>query len=393
MRILFVTSTYPTPYRPSQGCFNRVLVDSLRESDEIRVIAPVPWPQLRHRPVQAIDHVASRWSAVEEFFPVYYYPPKIWRHHYHHFYWYSIRGMVRQLAKNFQPEIVVGYWLHPDGSAAVRAAKLLGVPAIVMSGGSDLRLLTKSEQRAKEIRRALEAAERVIVFSRDLARCAQRLGVPDSKVDVLYRGVDGRIFHAVERRFARRYCGLCEEDVVLFWAGRLVPVKNPTLLLRAAAVLKQEWGQRLKVVVAGDGPLRKGLEQLRTALQISDTVVLKGNLAPAELAMHYNAADATILTSHSEGTPNVLLESIACHTPFVAANVGGVSEIAMTGLDALFDDNDLAGLVAAVKSVVSRKRQPKNRDFEPSDTDSMAQALKSVFSRALQAKYRPNTAA
>ena len=72
---------------------------------------------------------------------------------------------------------------------------------------------------------------------------------------------------------------------------------------------------------------RASLRGLAARLGLGSAVVFAGPRSQAELADWYRAADVTVLPSLSEGIPNVLLESLACGTPFVASDVGGVREI------------------------------------------------------------------
>ncbi len=397
MRILFVTSTYPTPTQPNQGTFNEVLVGALRQYHDVRVLAPVPWTQIVTR---LSGSVTSREDSLEEkerwvnnLFPISYYPPKIFRKYYDRFLWASIRSAVIKMSRTFTPDVVFGYWLHPDGAAAVRAAAHFGVPAIVISGGTDLRVLAKIPERGKEIANVMHAAERVIVLSRELSHHARQLGIAGEKIDIVYRGVDRNVFRPMHRLVARQACRLSPEQIIVFWAGRLVPIKNPTLVLRAAAKWKNVWQGRLRVILAGEGPLRRDLEELRISLGLQENVALVGNLSQQDLARHYNSANVTVLTSHSEGTPNVLLESIACGTPFVATDVGGVSEIATPDRDFLFADNDLESLVASVQQAVGLGESISPRVFEPTNMNGMIEQLQLVINRALACYHLSKNAA
>ncbi len=375
MNILLITATYPTPARPRQGAFNRVLVDALRVRHEVRVVAPIPWTQCV-RPTGDIP------PDPDTLYPTYYYPPKMLRAHYHRFFWQSIRASLTTWMRDFAPDVVMGYWLHPDGAAAVRAAAHCHVPSVVMSGGTDLRRLPRARPRRLAIARVLASAGRVVVFSRELAGHAYRLGAAPGKVDVVYRGVDRTCFRRLDRAESRRACGIPRDAVVILWAGRFEEVKNPALLLRAAVHWKHAWGNRLHVIMAGDGPLRRRLVHLRSRLGLQDVVRLAGNLSQRELARHYAAADLTVLTSHSEGLPNVLLESIACGTPFVATDVGGIAEIATPGVDRLVPAGDVEALAqAALQGVRADSQMP--RSFVPTDLAGTADQFDQVLARAV----------
>jgi len=88
---------------------------------------------------------------------------------------------------------------------------------------------------------------------------------------------------------------------------------------------------------------------LTTNLGVADRVKLLGVLRQAELRTLYSAADALVLASAREGWPNVLLEAMACGTPVVATNVGGIGEIvAAPEAGMLMDERSVGGIVRAI---------------------------------------------
>ena len=89
---------------------------------------------------------------------------------------------------------------------------------------------------------------------------------------------------------------------------------------------------------------------------------LLGSKKQAELADWYRAADLTVLSSHSEGIPNVLLESLCCGTPFVATRVGGVAEIADERLHTLVPAGNPAALASGI---VQRLLSPRPHGLRP----------------------------
>ena len=108
-------------------------------------------------------------------------------------------------------------------------------------------------------------------------------------------------------------------DLVLaFFVGRLIPEKGIDSLL---AAMKQLNETPVKLVVAGDGPLRELMESA------PENVSYVGPLRSADVSSLLQAADVLCLPTRSEGFCTTLLESSACGTPAIIPLVGGVDEV------------------------------------------------------------------
>lgn len=118
--------------------------------------------------------------------------------------------------------------------------------------------------------------------------------------------------------------GLAEDDVLLVFVGRVVPIKRLDLLLRSLS-LARESEPRLQLAIVGDGDVRPQLEQQAAGLGIADAVHFRGYRR--ELRPIFAAADIAVLCSENEGTPVSLIEAAAAGLPSVATEVGGVSEV------------------------------------------------------------------
>jgi glycosyltransferase involved in cell wall biosynthesis len=347
MRILFLSSVYPSAAAPVRGVFCRSLCDALSARHDVRVIAPVSWlERLRHRQRFA----AGRRSGGAADHPWYFYPPKVLRSRYGWFMWRSVRRHVARAIAEFAPDCVLSYWLHPDGEVAVRAARAAGRPSAVIVGGSDVRLLPRDPARRKRIEAVLTAADALITVSRGLKDKVVELGADAGNVHVVYQGVDAALFRPGDRAAARRRLGLPADERALLWVGRMVPVKALDVLLGACARLRSRpaGGAPVRLYLIGDGPLRAALAARAGALGLSGAVTFLGPRPPAELPDWYRAADLTVLSSSSEGIPNVLRESLACGTPFVATRVGDIAELCPDAADELVPPGDPAAFADAI---------------------------------------------
>ena len=135
------------------------------------------------------------------------------------------------------------------------------------------------------------------------------------------------------------------------WAGhtlltvcRLVPWKGVDAIVRCLPHLP---GMRL--VVVGDGALRKSLAELASTLGVADRVVFTGLLSAAQVRQGMRHANAFVLNSTYEGLPHVVLEAMAAGLPVIATNAGGTGEVVeneVTGL--LIPIGDEAALAGAI---------------------------------------------
>lgn len=118
------------------------------------------------------------------------------------------------------------------------------------------------------------------------------------------------------------------QAIIFLTAGRLVPVKNIMLQLRALAALRRAVPHAMLWVV-GDGPLRPSLEQEARRLEISEAITFFGQ--QHDLASFYAAADVFLLTSYSEGWPLVVAEAAHHGLPIIMTDVGPAGELVRDG--------------------------------------------------------------
>jgi glycosyltransferase involved in cell wall biosynthesis len=137
----------------------------------------------------------------------------------------------------------------------------------------------------------------------------------------------------------------------LLTVGRLEPEKNPQLLIDALAGLEREAPGRYRLTWVGRGPLEDEIRQLVSDRGLDDRVEFIGYVAfDGGLLDLYRRAHLFVHVSLSEGMPKVLIEALACGTPVVATDVGGVRAALDDGAaGALVPPDDLDALTAAIR--------------------------------------------
>ena len=135
---------------------------------------------------------------------------------------------------------------------------------------------------------------------------------------------------------------------LLGWVGRLSHVKGADIALAALARLRND---SARLVFVGDGPDRPALEAQAAALGVASRVRFAGMVPQASSILP--AFDALVLSSRSEGTPMILLETIHAGVPIVASAVGGVPDLLPAGTALLVPPNDPAALATAMDEVLA----------------------------------------
>jgi glycosyltransferase involved in cell wall biosynthesis len=181
-------------------------------------------------------------------------------------------------------------------------------------------VIARYRSPARQIRWAAERAAAIVTVSDALKNKVESLGVSPDKVVTLRNGVDLDLFQPLERGVIRARLDFA--GPVWLAVGHLIELKGVHITLAALARTTDA-----TLLIAGEGPEEGHLRQLTKRLDISSRVRFLGAVPHGELCGYYNVADATVLASSYEGMPNVVLESLACGTPVIAAPFAGVTEL------------------------------------------------------------------
>jgi glycosyltransferase involved in cell wall biosynthesis len=199
----------------------------------------------------------------------------------------------------------------------------------VEGDGSRLRLAVKRGVEGAVYRRAGSVVVLSDAFKRVLV---EHYGVAPWLVTVVAPGVDLERFAPGDRLAARHRLGLAPEAAVVVAVRRLVPRTGVDVLVEAwAKVAPMATGAVLLIV--GDGPERDGLGALARRLGVAGSVRFLGGVDDATVVDCYRAGDLSVVPSLAlEGFGLVVTESLACGTPAIVSDAGGLPE-AVRGLD------------------------------------------------------------
>lgn len=241
---------------------------------------------------------------------------------------YILKSLLRELA----PDVV-----HFHGALAALLG--LGVPkaqstwvytAHNFSSTGISGYLVRNSWLAKKM-------DAVIAVSESLADALIDQGVPQEKIAVIHNGIDLELF--TPEPF------ICQQrDPLFLGIGRLVPEKGFAYLLEAVAQVKAAGWRRVRLIIAGDGPMRPHLANLVQELNINDMVQFAGHVSNPHRLLQDTFAVVT--PSLYEGLGIVNIEAMAMGRPVISTRTGGISEVVVHGETGLLVPPKTSGALA-----------------------------------------------
>lgn len=353
MRIALVTPMLPIPHDQTRGRFIHETAKSLSKIADVRVFfQQISYPQLPFVAPRSFiegcvgEDYTLEGVSVEAFtYPAF---PVISR---------ALNGYVASIeltkrVRRFQPDLVLAYWVYPDGLAALRAARSLGVPCVVGALGSDIHV--RSGLNVAMTRKVIKESDALLTVSEAMRQTSIKdFGAAPAKVFTITNGFNTRVFHLRSQSEVRQRLGIRPDEKLVIYVGRFVEAKG----LRELVAAFQRMAQRdplVGLVLVGDGVMREELLALVKQSGLADRVRIPGGQPPEAVADWVSACDVLTLPSWSEGYPNVVVEGVACGRPVVATDVGGTREILNDDNGILIPPRDVDALEQALSQALAR---------------------------------------
>jgi len=264
----------------------------------------------------------------------------------------AFKQAIDEEVRDFSPDVIHGQHVWALPSLAVDC----GVPIVLTAHGTDLMGYDKWPEMRHYAETAMEAACKVICISADNEALVREI-FPQyaDKIVRMRNGYNPDIFYPqrLDRAEVLGAHGLsyAGEDIILF-AGKMTRFKGIDILMEAAASYEAVC-QKAITVLAGDGEERANLERQAKSLGLQ-CVYFIGNVAQDELARLYNIADIDLVPSRREPFGLVAVEAMACGTPVVATNQGGLPDFVNDSVGALVKPENPTDLARGVISTLER---------------------------------------
>lgn len=335
--VLAISTLYPNPAAPRFGTFVARSLEALAKRGDWRVtvVNPIGIPPVaigRYRALADLEEFAVE-RGVPVHRPRFTLIPKIGARRNADAIAKAVLPLVQRIHSEHPIDVIDAQFFFPDGPAAAKIARALGLPLSIKARGSDITFWGKQDFARDQMVEAASQAKGLLSVSQALARDMAAIGLPEDKITVHYTGLDRDRFRPLDHTQLRRQVGealgmaLPTNAPLLACVGTLSTKKGQD---RIIAALPDIPGARL--VLVGTGEDEDMLRVLARTHGVADRVHFTGAIDHDLLPLILSAADVMVLPTESEGLANAWVEALACGTPVVTTDVGGAREVILNKL-------------------------------------------------------------
>lgn len=266
-------------------------------------------------------------------------------------------------------------------------------PLIARHGGGSAKLTIKGlplPGRQWIKKSTLSMADKIIVESQaEFSILKYNLKINEDKLVLLKNAVDFTNFHEIPKEIAAEKLDKDPTKKYILFVGRLDKRKGIHHIINVLPKLVKIY-PNIVFLIVGYGPFKNELRRLVTDKNLQDYVSFEGLVFHDSMKFYYNIADVFILPSYGEGTPNVIQEAVACNSPCVGTNVGGIPDILSEDVGIIIPPKDDIELFGSIKRILDRNfevnQEKRKRLLNEWSMENVGQRLKGICEEVLD-KY------
>lgn len=278
----------------------------------------------------------------------------------------AFRKAIEEEIRDFQPDVIHSGHIWTLSNIAGD----YNIPLVITAHGTDLIGFEKSNIYKEDCYLAYEKAQKIITISKDNKNLVDNI-FGSQKSELIPNGYDPEVFYPEvidKEKFLKQFGITKPYKNIISFAGKFTKEKGIDTLLKA---LKLYENDDTITILAGDGELFNKMIELKNKLGINNVVFIK-NQPHNILRQLYNVANISIVPSRKEAFGLVVIEALACKTPVIGTNTGGIKEIINERVGRLIEVDDYIKLAENVKYLL---------DNELFDYDYIASYAKDKYSQ------------
>lgn len=245
----------------------------------------------------------------------------------------AFKKAIEEEINLFKPDIIhcQHIWIAPS------IATNYGIPVVITSHGTDMMGFEKTSRYDKFGLKAVKDCKKIITVSTDNNKAVlTKFPNAKSKTILIGNGFDSKIFFPKKynRQLVLHELGIAKQyDKIVSYTGKITYLKGTELLIKAAKNYEKD---NIATLISGTGDQLKKLITLSKKLGLKNVFFL-GQQPHSILKKIYNISDVAVVPSRKEAFGLVAAEALACGTPVIASNIGGLTDIVTSAVGILVD--------------------------------------------------------
>lgn len=355
MRLLVLTSSYPTTDNPGGGIFIREMLEHLPATIEIVVVTPdtpgvhsdeltqsglrIELVRYAPKPFQILANRPGGIPAALKRFPWLILLLPAW----------ALAMFTATLRLAGKQDLIHAHW-SVCGVIGGLAGRLKQIPVVTTLHGTDVDWAERFGLFRIVLTLCFQLSSRVAAVSTAMAhRLQSRWPRWRHKIQTIPNGVSRAYFSIPAKDLSMN-----SDEFVFASVGNLIPGKQVDLTIRAFQRLAQS-GRSARLVIAGDGPCGPALRRLVQRYGLNREIEFLGAIPPDRVARLMRRAHALVLASAREGRPTIVMEAMAAGVAVIASDIDGVRELIVPGRTGLlFHVGDIEALVAHMAALMDQ---------------------------------------
>lgn len=259
---------------------------------------------------------------------------------------------INEEINNFNPDIIHSghIWILSD------LATKYDIPTVVTAHGTDLIGFNKDPRCSQYAIDVAVKCNNIITISKENEELVNKIfPFASNKTVLIQNGYDKDVFYPekLNKKEVLEQLNINKDfNKIVCFAGKFTEAKGIDILLKAAKIYEDE---ETLTILAGNGELFNEMKDLSQELGLKNVYFL-GNQPHDVLRKIYNVADVSIVPSRSEAFGLVVIEALACSTPVIGSNEGGIKDIINDEVGILFPKDDYITLAHEILNVFNNKK-------------------------------------
>ena len=264
-------------------------------------------------------------------------------------YFKNFKNTIKSDIKSFNPDLIhcQHLWIAPF------VVSQTNIPYLITAHGTDIKGFKKDKRYHNAALKGAQNAAKIIAISKKVkAQIKKYYKIKDDKITLIWNGFDEKLFYPQEVNLKKlsnklfKNQNMFDSKNIISFVGKLTHFKGVDILLEAGEIYEKKLNNVI-TLISGDGELKEELKNKSQQLNLQNFYFL-GNQPQETIAKINNISNISVVPSRDEPFGLVALEAMACGTPVIASETGGLIDFVNKDVGRFFPEGDVQSLAQSI---------------------------------------------